>query len=129
MQGSRLSFDYLSKIFRECAGYGVPPPRFDFDANGLILTILADSVKAKAHFGDSIGENFGRNFGEKIDENLNESQKKILELLGQNSRLTAKAMAEQAGVTARSIELNLDKLKELGFLARIGPKKVGIGKF
>jgi predicted HTH transcriptional regulator len=121
VRGSRLSFDYLSKIFRECAGYGVQPPRFDFDANGLMLTILADPVKAKAHFG----ENFGRNFGEKIDENLNESQKKILKLLGQNSRLTAKAMAEQVGVTARSIELNLDKLKELGFLARIGPKKGG----
>ena len=107
----------IEKIHRECEEYGAPPPLFDYDASGLMLTISADPLRAKA----IVGENFGENFG----ENLSEHQKRILELLRHDPRMTARALASQVGITARGIELNIAKLKDLGFLTRVGASKGG----
>lgn len=49
----------------------------------------------------------------------------ILNLLLKNPEMTAKELAEQIGVTCRTVEKNLKKLQLRGQLKRIGPKKSG----
>ena len=115
----------IEKINRECEEYGAPPPIFDYDASGLMLTIKADPIRAKAILGEKVGNSIGENFGENFGENLSEHQKKILELLRHDPRMTARELASQVGITARGIELNIAKLKDLGFLTRIGASKGG----
>ena len=57
--------------------------------------------------------------------NLSETQGKILGLLSQNPKLSAKKIALKTGVSSRNIESNIKKLKERGVLIRHGSPKNG----
>lgn len=56
---------------------------------------------------------------------MNSTQNQILELLSQDTRLSAKKMAEAIGISSRNVEANIKKLKECGFLTRHGSPKSG----
>lgn len=56
---------------------------------------------------------------------LNGIQGKILELIRQNSRISAKAMAEILLVSSRTIEKNIKILREQDILVRHGSPKNG----
>lgn len=56
---------------------------------------------------------------------MNETQKKILEFLSKDNRLSAEKLAKKAGVASRNIEANIKKLKEQGILVRHGSPKNG----
>ncbi len=56
---------------------------------------------------------------------LTDIQKQILDILSENNQCSAKIMAEQIGVSSRSIENNIKKLKEYGILERYGSPKNG----
>lgn len=56
---------------------------------------------------------------------LNATQCRIVELLAEDSRMTGAALAKQIGISKRSIESNIQKLKELGVLIRHGSSKGG----
>ncbi|OYT11336.1 MAG: hypothetical protein B6I18_04595 [Bacteroidetes bacterium 4572_112] len=53
------------------------------------------------------------------------TSEKILSLLKENSNITISQMAEVIGVSSRSIERNVKKLKSERKLKRIGPDKGG----
>jgi len=67
----------------------------------------------------------GEKVGEKVGESLTPNQKRILSLLRQNTRLSARELAEEVGISSRKIEQNISRLKESGSLRRIGPAKGG----
>nr|WP_279123016.1 winged helix-turn-helix transcriptional regulator [Holdemania filiformis] len=56
---------------------------------------------------------------------MNETQKKILELLSQNSQLSALKMSQEIGISSRNVESNIQILKKEGFLIRHGSPKNG----
>ena len=56
---------------------------------------------------------------------LNDTQRKIIELLTENNKLSASKLAGEIGVASRNIEVNLKKLKEQGVLLRCGSPKTG----
>ncbi|MFA9389673.1 MAG: RNA-binding domain-containing protein [Prolixibacteraceae bacterium] len=62
---------------------------------------------------------------EKASEKTSE---KILRLASNNPQITIEELAENIGRTTRSIEMQLNKLKELGKIERIGPDKGGYWK-
>ena len=53
------------------------------------------------------------------------SSEKILALIAKDTRISAKALAEKLGVSSRTIEKQLAKLKAAGKLNRIGAAKGG----
>ena len=53
------------------------------------------------------------------------SSEKILALIAKDTRISAKALAEKLGVSSRTIEKQLAKLKAAGKLSRIGAAKGG----
>ena len=88
--------------------------------------------KEQRRFGGS-SEKVRRKFGEDSEKNqieikkmiLTDIQKQILDILSENNQCSAKIMAEQIGVSSRSIENNIKKLKEHGILERYGSPKNG----
>lgn len=79
-----------------------------------------------SEIGEEIREH-RRNIGEASEEysKLNETQKKILELLSQNSQLSALKMSQEIGISSRNVESNIQILKKEGFLIRHGSPKNG----
>jgi predicted HTH transcriptional regulator len=59
---------------------------------------------------------------------LSDKQADIVLAMGENKYITQKQLSEMVGITDRNIRKNLKKLKELGFVQRIGPLKGGYWK-
>ncbi|MCZ7625079.1 MAG: helix-turn-helix domain-containing protein [Candidatus Methylomirabilis sp.] len=62
---------------------------------------------------------------EGLVEVLAENQKRLLQLMLRNPRISKKAMAETVGISSTAVDNNLSKLKQLGLLRRVGPDKGG----
>jgi ATP-dependent DNA helicase RecG len=65
------------------------------------------------------GINFGINFG------ITEPQRNVLRLLAANPTITTQAVADELGVTRRSVEGHISQLKSLGLVVREGARKNG----
>lgn len=69
-------------------------------------------------------KNYEKN--DKVTKNVgvNSTQRKILKLIEQNQHITQKEMASKLKTTVRTIERNINVLKEKEILQRIGTDKV-----
>jgi len=56
------------------------------------------------------------------------SSEKILKLLSASPQMTILQLANQLGISTRAVEKQIAKLRERGFLKRIGPAKGGYWK-
>ena len=74
---------------------------------------------------ESIGEVTSREKTAKSGEKNTTSREKIIDILSQNGRLSAVALAEKIGISAKAIEKHLANLKADGRIERIGPAKGG----
>ena len=91
--------------------------------------------KNQKRFGES-SEKVRRKFGEKSEKDqieikkgsITDIQKQILEILSDDNQCSAKKIAEQIGVSSRSIESNIKKLKGYGMLTRHGSARSGYWK-
>ncbi|MCL1809954.1 MAG: winged helix-turn-helix domain-containing protein [Clostridiales bacterium] len=70
-------------------------------------------------FGEKFGERFGEKFGE------NQTQEKIMGIMRRNPRMSARAISEEIGLTARSVEKVIRTLKYTGLIERVGAAKGG----
>ena len=78
------------------------------------------------NIGDNIGENeesIGDNIGEKAA--LNKTQIRIIEAMRNNSKVSAKTIAEEIRIALRNVEANIHILKKLGIIERVGSAKGG----
>ena len=62
---------------------------------------------------------------EKTTQKTEKTTQKILDIIKDNPRVTRKELAELVGMTADGIKWNLEKLKKIGKIRRIGPDKGG----
>lgn len=133
----------IRRIKQAAEQYGLPNPdiqvfddmfRVNFYRRPL-SEISEDCSKTSEKHRRSIGETsekHRRNIGEVSDkyqkqfgEDLNDTQRKILELLSVDAKLSAAKLAKQVGVSSRNVEVNIKKLKERGILIRCGSPKSG----
>ena len=79
-------------------------------------------------FNTDVGivENFVENFVE--NGMINAMQAKIIELMKSDPKISAKKMSQAVGITSRSVQANIQTLKTLGFIKRVGPAKGGYWK-
>ena len=61
----------------------------------------------------------------KVSKKNSNSREKIISLLREDGRLSAVALAEKIGITAKAVEKHLARLKSDGIIQRIGPAKGG----
>lgn len=65
---------------------------------------------------------------DKVPERVTVNQKKILDMLARNGYTTIAELSSRIGISERKIKTNISKLKEKGYLHRIGPDKGGYWK-
>jgi len=68
-----------------------------------------------------LGEKLGKKLGEKLGEN----EVHILEMMINDAQTTIEKMSKKIGISTTAIENNIKKLKEKGFVERVGPAKGG----
>ena len=73
----------------------------------------------------SIGVQYSGEKAKEGREKLTKSREKIVELLAENGKLSAAALAGKIGISAKAIEKHLARLKADGIIERIGPAKGG----
>ncbi len=138
----------IKRIFSAAEEYGLPQPKVKEFDNMFRVELFrgGDSVKRMTGTDDDILKNIDKSLGnigepsenigepsENIGElhqrkkkyTLNDTQRKIIELLTENNKLSASKLAGEIGVASRNIEVNLKKLKEQGILLRCGSPKTG----
>ena len=93
-----------------------------------MLEVIRDALKAVVENQNKsimTGEDVGTNVGLNVGTNVGTNAEKILKLLRQDNRLTAKTLAVTLGMTDRQVERILAKLKADGRLVRHGASKNG----
>ena len=71
------------------------------------------------------GQNAGTNVGTNVGINVGINEEKVLLLLKQDGKLTARTLASTLGLTQRQVERILAALKKSGRLIRHGASKNG----
>ena len=66
---------------------------------------------------------FGEKFGEKFGEN--HTKEKIMAIMRVKPTASAKAIAEEIGISTRGVEKNIRYLKKAGLIERIGAANGG----
>lgn len=126
----------IRRIIGAAREYGLPEPTVEvFD--DMFRVNLYRSVQENGNgnnFGVNGGENFGVNGGDKfggkahISKNghkLTDTQKKILDCITEDKYISAKKIAEKIGMSGRTVENNIKKMKTAEILVRHGSPKSG----
>lgn len=95
-----MNTEYLEKFFRNI--------------------LLGENNELKNRYTHIDYDEYIKKFGEN-----EKSSEIILELLKENSKLSAKKLSEKIGITSRAVEKQLASLVEKGFIKREGSPKGG----
>lgn len=140
--------DGTKKMIADCESAGAQPPRFSFDAEGTEVSFplpeskrSANAAKAAQHAQRSAathaegfqapGTQSSRlTFAERsvaaahrID--LTQTDEHVLQILTTNGRATAQRISQVLGVSERTVRRSFKKLRDHGFIERIGSDKAG----
>lgn len=93
---------------------------------GFMTTMMEQNLQNEiAIYLDSIGGDESREKTRKGREKPAKSRDKIVALLLEDGKLSAAALAEKIGISAKAVEKHLANLKADGIIKRIGPAKGG----
>ncbi len=123
----------IPKMIDACRKYGNPEPDFTVYDKSISL-ILKPSEKylalVKKLYGEDVGENVGENASFympcRISKNAKERRARIVSMIREKPEITAGEIAIMLEVSARTIERDLNWLKEGCIIKRQGGAKSGI---
>ena len=104
----------IEKIINSNIGAGKPKPEFELVGDGLRVTFYSDA---------SADNNITVNTT--VNTTVNRTQRKILDLMAVNPKITAEALSAKIGITTRNIKSNIKKLRDAGLVDRVGADKNG----
>ena len=104
----------IEKIITACHEEGKPRPQFEASETG-IRVLFTDAIQSQVETTSMI------NAGIK----LNDTQVKIIDLMKEDEAISSETIAEKLGMTSRGIRKNIETLKNLGIIDRVGAKKKG----
>ena len=110
----------MQRIAAACAAANV---RVEFERSEIGFAVIFYRPVNHINTDDSIGENIGDSIGENIG--VNETQKQIISKMKENSKISAKAIAEEIGIAPRNVEANIKLLKQAKIIKRAGTPKGG----
>ena len=93
-----------------------------------MLEVIRDALKdviESQNKQTNVGENVGVNVGGNVGINVGTNEDKVVALLKQDNRLSAKTLAATLGLTDRQVERILSRLKADGKIVRHGASKNG----
>ena len=95
------------KALEDATSLGESTPFIEFILDMILQTVIK--------FGNEVGNKVGNKVG-----NLTDNQIMIIELMKINSKISAKKLADEVGISVRKIEENISKLKKLDIVSRVG---------
>jgi predicted HTH transcriptional regulator len=84
------------------------------------LALLEGETVTKEQVNDS-----GTGLVDRLVDRLVENQQKILRMVKSDPHISKKTMAKTIGISTTAIDKNIEKLKDLGFLKRVGSPRSG----
>jgi ATP-dependent DNA helicase RecG len=118
----------IRRIYEECNKNNVKV-EFKQDELGFTVIFYRKSDKELEKVATEIknvGVNVGVNAG--VNVGVNKTQKRILEIIIQKNNVTQEEIAKEIKTTKRTIERNINVLKEKGLIERVGADKTGYWK-
>lgn len=106
----------IEKIANACKLAGLPAPFIEERTGGVAVELLKPQSAEKPGSKSASG---------KRRVSVGKTSSMILEACRENPSITIPEMAEQIGVTERSIQRNIQKLQADGSLRRLGGRKEG----
>lgn len=135
---NRLLADLLSKtIFMEKVGTGIRRIRkfclenkntVDIKPGETYFSVEIKYPTVLPEVDEAINQNGGLNGGLNGGIKLNKNQQAIIKTIYEVPDVTLPVLAEKVGIPLRSVERNINQLKEKGILRRIGSRKTGYWK-
>ena len=96
---------------------------------GFMTSMMEQNLQNEiATYLESIGNEESREETPKGGEKPRKSREKIVALLSEDGKLSAAALAEKIGISAKAVEKHLANLKTDGIIERFGPAKGGYWK-
>lgn len=83
------------------------------------------SIGKELDEGGKKDDDFGKDFPKDFPIEISERQQFILRLIHADCAITSEKISEKKPISARTIETDISKLKEMGILAREGGRKDG----
>lgn len=102
----------INRIKNAMKNEGLPEPIFEYNYSFSIT--LLDQTRGGSE----------KNL-EKDLEKLTENQRKIINLIKKNPNITQGELSKVINISEKNIRINISKLKQKGFLKRVGPDKGG----
>lgn len=109
----------IKRIHDECVAAGVKV-EFKRLKTGFVVVFHRPKWEEGEGMGEG-GQTGGQTGGQRKGILLSDKQKKILEILKKKPQISRKELAEELGINTSAIQKHLMKLKEAGYIKRIGP--------
>lgn len=130
----------IMRVRRICKEYGVVEPSFGEMANGFKVTLFKELTMNEYANNSLIVSDFKVDIKKELEkdtvkqtekgtekgtEKLSKNQLLILNYITENKNITIEELTSRIAISASKVKANISKLKQKGFLKRIGPDKGG----
>ncbi|MDP3042239.1 MAG: ATP-binding protein, partial [Candidatus Omnitrophota bacterium] len=98
-----------NKIVKWCREWGLPDPVFEYTGTSIVVTLKKAPEAA----------------GKTAQKTREKTREKTLRFIRENPAITISELAEKSGLTTKGVEWNINRMKKVGLIRRIGPDKGG----
>lgn len=111
----------IKRMFSSCKEYGVREPE---------LLEIGDSFRVNLYRPsyNEVHQSSLKNSPKSSPKEVNQTQKKILDMIQENPKITQTAMAEKLDITPRAVKKNIKELVGNGLVERVGSARMGYWK-
>lgn len=111
----------IKRMFSSCKEYGVREPE---------LLEIGDSFRVNLYRPsyNKVHQSSLKNSPKSSLKDVNQTQKKILDMIQENPKITQNAMAEKLDITPRAVKKNMKELVGNGLVERVGSARMGYWK-
>ena len=108
----------IAKILEACKEQNMPEPFYRVRSNEVMIGFNTKTASQETS-QETSQENNGRSSGVSV------LQDRIIELMQNNPKITAKIIAKEIGIAPRNVQTHISTLKKLGLIERTGSTKSG----
>jgi predicted HTH transcriptional regulator len=115
-----------------CKDHGIIKPVFEEKPNGFMVTVFKKKLKEtdvpendSDRVTDRVPDKVPDKGPDRVPEHLTDNQRALLNLIAQDSTVSMSQMSEHIGISKRKVLDNINKLKAMGIVIRVGKKKGG----
>jgi ATP-dependent DNA helicase RecG len=122
----------IRRIINICKNHGIIEPVFEEKPNGFMVTVFKKNLKEtdvpendSDRVTDRDPDKVPDRVPDRVPEHLTENHRALLNLIAQDSTVSMSQMSEHIGISKRKVLDNINKLKAMGIVIRVGKKKGG----